>query len=164
MSISNVAKAKLYLASGIVSLMLLAAGYYFININTGLTRSDILSSINNLSPDSIDYYILYPNSNVNLFLKDTLYITDIKEISSVTHELAKMKIFQANHPRANWMINLKIKFKDKELQNFHLEIMQADSSNGTCIWIFKDRPNTEFNLGSYRNDNLSNVLKDIIEN
>jgi hypothetical protein len=155
-------KVKIYLTIIALAIMLIGFSFYTININTGLTKSEVISIVHNLNPDSIEYFIIYPTSFSKTLLKDELFISDFDHIKKLSGELVKLKKYAPNHPMTDWSLIIKVKTKSKDLQDFFFEITKSDERNGTCIWLMKESFGIEFNLGTYRNDRLGQVLEEII--
>lgn len=156
-------KAKAYIIIVGISVMILGFSYYLVNINTGLTKKEVLNIVHELNADSIEYFMFCPTTFYRTIVKDTLYISDYESIKKLSNELVRIKKYSPNHPMTEWNVKIKVKLKSKVMQNFHIDITQAsDDRNGTCLWIIKESFWGEFNLGEYRNDALGEVIKGLI--
>jgi len=155
-------KAKVYLIIISISVLVLGFSFYFVNINSGLTKKDVLEVVYGLNADSIEYFMFCPTTFHGSIVKDTLYISDYKSIKTLSDELVRIEKYSPNHPSTVWNLKIKVKLKSKAMQNFYINITQTDDTNGTCIWIMKESFWGEFNLGEYRNDNLGKIIIELI--
>ena len=145
-----------------IAIFAITFSYYFINTNSGLTKSEINKIVFNLQPDSVDYFLICPTDFHRTIVNDTIYVRNAENIRKLCLEIKKMKKYSPNHPSTVWNAIIKVKLKSKETQNFFIEITQSDERNGTCLWIMKENKFGKFNLGEYRNDNLGKLIETIV--
>jgi hypothetical protein len=160
---NTLTKIKVYVVIAAITIIIIVLTYFYANISTGLTKSAVSSIIYNLKPDSIEYYLFYTEDTHNSIIRDTLFLRDTIGIRKITTELTNIEKYSFNHPITEWDVNIKIKFKNRPIQNFYIELAQSDERNGTCLTILKESSWGTFNLGEYRNDHLGKVIKDLVK-
>ncbi len=158
----SVIKVKIYFSVAAIAFVGIVLSYYFININTGLKKTDILIITRQLNPSEIEYLMLYPTDASHSIVKDTLFVRNKESIKSLASEISKIKRHEPNHPIAEWNLKMKIKLIEEPLLKFRFDIIQSDEKNGTSIWITKESFWGEFNIGEYRNDNLEDIIISIV--